>query len=110
MRLLGLGQGLEPVGDFVKAFGAGGLGHARIHVGIFVGLARDRSLEVGVGGADRLAGRRIAHFLEIFQMAMGMAGFAFSGGAEDGGDVIVTFDVGLLCEIEVAAIGLALAR
>src|ERR1700683_1745125 len=35
MALLGLGQGLEPVGDFVKAFRAGGLGHARIHVGIF---------------------------------------------------------------------------
>src|SRR6185312_14413472 len=33
--LLGLGQGLEPVGDLVKAFRARGLGHARIHVGVF---------------------------------------------------------------------------
>src|SRR5579871_3038868 len=100
MGLLGLGQGLEPVGDLVKAFVARGLGHARIHVGVFVGLAGDARLEVGVGGADRLAGGRIAHFLEIFKVAVGVAGFAFGGGAEDGGDVIVAFDVGLLCEVE----------
>src|SRR5579863_6312558 len=95
MGLLGLGQGLEPVGDFVKAFRTRRLGHARIHVGIFVGLARDGGLEIGVGGADRLAGRRIAHFLQIFQMAMGMTGLAFRGGAEHGGDIVIAFDVGL---------------
>src|ERR1700761_6259170 len=106
MALLGFRQGLEPVGDFVKAFAARGLGHARIHVGVFVGLARDGGFEVGIGGADGLAGRRIAHFLQIFQMTMGMAGFAFGGGAEYGGDIVVTFDIGLLCEIEVAAVGL----
>src|SRR6185312_2879579 len=71
VRLLGLRQGLEPVGDFLEAFRTGRFGHARIHVGIFVGLARDRGLEIGVGGADRLAGGRIAHFFQIFQMAMG---------------------------------------
>jgi hypothetical protein len=42
-------------------------------------------------------------------VTMGMAGFAFRGGAENGGDVIMAFDVGLLCELEVAAIGLAFA-
>ena len=42
MRLLGLGQGLEPVGDLVEAFLAGGARHARIHVGVFVRLAGDR--------------------------------------------------------------------
>ncbi len=35
--------------------------------------------------------------------------FAFGGGAEDGGDIVVAFDVGLLREIEIAAIGLAFA-
>ena len=109
MALLGLGQGLEPVGDFVEAFAARGLGHARIHVGVFVGLARDRGLEIGVGGADRLAGRRIAHFFQIFQMAMRMAGLAFGGGAEHGGDIVIAFDIGLLREIEIAAVGLAFA-
>ena len=38
-----------------------------------------------------------------------MAGFAFGGGAEHGGDVVVAFDVGLLREIEVAAVGLGFA-
>src|SRR3546814_13805589 len=42
-------------------------------------------------------------------MAVGMAGFAFRGGAEHGGDVIVAFDVGLLGEVQVAAVRLALA-
>jgi len=42
-------------------------------------------------------------------MAMGMAGLAFGGRAEDGGDVVVALDVGLLGEIEVAAISLAFA-
>src|ERR1700748_1787305 len=81
MGLLGLGQGLEPVGDFVKAFRTRGLGHARIHVGIFVGLARDGGLQIGVGAADGLAGRRIADLLQIFQMAVGVTGLAFGGGA-----------------------------
>ena len=40
---------------------------------------------------------------------MGVSGFAFGGGSENRGDVIVALNVGLLCEIEVAAIGLALA-
>ena len=42
-------------------------------------------------------------------MAVGMAGLAFRGGAEHGGDVVVAFDVGLLREIEIAAVGLAFA-
>jgi hypothetical protein len=42
-------------------------------------------------------------------MAVRVAGFAFGGGAEDGGDVVVTFDVGLLREIEVTAVRLAFA-
>src|SRR3546814_1053499 len=49
---------LEPVGDLVEAFFPGGAGHAGIHVGVFVGLARNRGLEVQAGVADRLARRR----------------------------------------------------
>ena len=41
-------------------------------------------------------------------MAVGVAGLAFRGGAEHGGDVVKAFDVGLLREIEVTPIGLAL--
>ena len=42
-------------------------------------------------------------------MAVRMAGLAFGGRAEHGGDVVVAFDVGLLGEIEIAAVRLALA-
>ena len=60
---------------------ARGLGHARIHVGVFVGLAGDRGFQIGIGGGLRLAGGRIAHFFQIFQMAMGVARLAFRGGS-----------------------------
>ena len=109
VALFGLRQRLEPVGDLVEAFFARGACHARIHVGVFVRLAGDGGLEVVVGRADRQAGRRIADHLEELEMAVRMAGLAFRGRAEHGGDVVVAFDVGLLCEIEIAAVGLALA-
>ncbi len=38
-----------------------------------------------------------------------MAGLTLGGRAEDGGDVVVALDIGLLGEIQVAAIGLAFA-
>ena len=37
---------------------------------------------------------------------MRMAGLALSGRAKHGGDIVVTLDVGLRCEVQVAAIGL----
>src|SRR3546814_16925695 len=43
-------------------------------------------------------------------MAVRMAGLALGGRAEDGGDVVVALDVGLLREIKVAAVRLAPAR
>ena len=46
MRTLGLGQRLEPVGDLVEAFFTGGARHTGIHVGIFVRLAGDGSLQI----------------------------------------------------------------
>src|SRR5258708_15277592 len=76
MRLPGLGERLEPVGDLVETFLAGNAGHVRIHVGVFVGLAGDRGLEDVAGRTDRLAGRWLAHFLEIFEMAVRVPGLA----------------------------------
>src|SRR6185437_1641450 len=109
MRFLGLRERLEPVGDLVEAFLAGGLRHAGIHVGVFMCLAGNRRSEILIGRADRLAGRRIADFLQVFEMAVRMAGLAFRGRAEHGRDVVVAFDIRLLCEIEIAAVRLALA-
>jgi hypothetical protein len=39
-----------------------------------------------------------------------VAGFAFGGIAEEARDIGVPFDVSLLCEVQVAAVGLRLAR
>src|SRR6185437_271713 len=105
MRALRLGQGLEPVGDFLEAFLARGLGHARVHVGVLVGLARDRALQVGVGFAERQAGGGVAALFEVFEMAVSVAGLAFGGGAEHGGNVVVTLHVRLGGEVEVTAVG-----
>ena len=109
VRTLGLGQGLEPVGDFVETFVTCDLGHARVHVGVLVGFAGDGGLQVVGGGAERQAGGGIAALFQVFQMAVRMAGFAFGGGTEHGGNVVVAFHVGLCCEVEVTAIGLRFA-
>src|SRR6185437_2734804 len=42
-------------------------------------------------------------------MAMGMAGLTLGSGAKHGGNVVVAFHVGLLGEIQIAAVGLRLA-
>src|SRR5215212_3277386 len=109
LRLFGLRQGLEPIGDLIEALLAGGARHARIHVGVFVRLAGDRGLQVVAGAADRLSGRRVADFLEKFEVAMRVAGLAFGGRAKYSGDIVIAFDVGLLREIQITTVGLALA-
>ena len=70
----------------------------------------DRGLEIQQRIADRQTGRRIANLLQIVEMTMRMTGLAFRGVAEQPGDFRLAFDVSDLGEIEIAAIGLALAR
>jgi hypothetical protein len=43
-------------------------------------------------------------------MTVGMAGLAFGGRAENGRNIAMALDIGLLREIQVPAIGLAFAR
>jgi hypothetical protein len=85
VALLGAGEGLEPVGDLVEAFVAGGLGEARVHLGVLVGLAGDGRLEVVLGVADRLAGGRVADFGEVLEVAVRVAGLALRRRAEQRG-------------------------
>src|SRR6478752_7107456 len=99
VALLGLREGLEPVGDLAEAFLTRGARHARIHVGVFVRLAGDRGLEVVIGRADRQTGRRIAAHFEELEMTVRMAGFAFRRRAEHDGDIVEALNVGLLGEI-----------
>src|SRR5690606_34035584 len=103
---LGLGEGFEPVGNLVEALVPGGFRHAGVHVGVLVGLAGDGGLEVVGGAANGQAGGGIAHRLQVFQVAVGVAGLTFGGGAEHGGHVVVALDIGLGGEIEIAAVGL----
>src|SRR5258706_11300204 len=109
VRALGLRQRLEPVGDLLEAFAACRLGHAGVHVGVFVRLAGDCGLEVLARGADRQVGGRVSHLREIVEVPVRVAGLALGGGTEDRGDVVLALDVGLVCEIEVTAVRLRLA-
>src|SRR5215813_15556245 len=97
VRALGLGERLEPVGDLAEALFARRLGHPRIHVGVLVGLAGDRGLQIVARLADRQAGRWIADRLEIFQVSVCVAGLAFRGRTEYRRDVVESLHVGLLC-------------
>jgi hypothetical protein len=74
-----------------------------------VRLARDRGFQVLRSFADRQSGRRIADLLEILEVPVRMAGFAFGGRAKNGGHVVESLHVGLPGEIEVAAIRLRFA-
>ena len=69
MGLFSLGEGFEPIGDFVEAFFASGARHARIHVGVFVGLTGDGGLEIVFGAADGQAGGGIADWFETLAKA-----------------------------------------
>src|SRR5512132_1493815 len=60
VRLLGLGEGLEPLGHVVEALLAGLLRHARVHRLVLVRVAGDGALEVLLRAADGQAGGRVA--------------------------------------------------
>ena len=109
MRTLGLGQGLEPIGNLVETFFPSRLGHTRIHVGVLMGLAGDGGLEVFRSGADGQTGGGIADFFQVFQMAVGMAGFTLRRGTEHRRHVVVAFHVRLGGEIKITAVRLRFA-
>src|SRR5207248_3724210 len=110
VRLLGLRERLEPLGDLAEPFLARLTGKPRVHLRILVGLARDRRGEILLAIADRLAGGGIAHLLEVLEVTVGVSGLTFGRVAEQAGDVGTALHVRLLREIEVAAVCLALAR
>src|SRR5688572_23218634 len=109
VRALGLGERLEPVRDLLETLAAGGLRHARIHVGVLVGLAGDRGLQIVAGLADGQAGGGVADRLEILEVTVRVARLALGRRPEHGRDVVIALDVGLGGEVEVAAIRLRLA-
>ena len=76
---------------------------------VLVRLAFDGGLEVVLGGADRYTGHGVTDFPEEVEVPERAARFTLSHRAEERGDVRVALDIGLLGEVEVAAVGLALA-
>src|SRR5947208_1897755 len=109
MRLLGLGEGLEPLRDLLESLATGRLGEARVHLGELVRLAVDRGLEVLLGRADRQSGHGIPRFLQEVEVPEGVSGLGFRGVAKEAADVRVAFDVRAPREIEVPAVRLRFA-
>src|SRR5580692_3769799 len=104
VALLGARQGLEPVGDLLEPLVARRAGEARVHLGVLVGLAFDGRLEVVGGGPDRHPGHRGSDLPQEVEVPEGVTGLAFGDGTEQGGDVGIALHVGLLGEVEVAAV------
>src|SRR5256884_789214 len=109
VRLLGLGERLEPLRDLLETLAARALREARVHLRELVGLALDRRLEVQLRGADRHVGHRVADLLQEVEVPEGVAGLGLRGVAEEPAHVRIALDVRAAREVEVAAVRLRLA-
>ena len=109
VALLSACKRFHPLGDLVEAFVASCLREAGIHLGVLVGLARNCRTQVVVGRANGLACGGVANLGEIVEVAKRVTRLAFGGRTKQRRNVGVALDVGLLREVEVAPIRLALA-
>src|SRR5262249_12594155 len=71
VALLRSSQRLQPFGHLLEAFLAGGAGKAGVHLGVLVGLALDRRLQVVRRPADLYARHGIADFGEEVEVSGG---------------------------------------
>jgi hypothetical protein len=60
-------------------------------------------------GANWQASRWIAGLLEELEVTVSVTGFAFSGRTEQSCNIVLTFNVSLVCEIQIATVSLRLA-
>src|SRR5262249_30710096 len=109
MRLLSLGERLEPLRQLAEAFGTRGLGHARVHLSVLVGLAGDRRLEILLRLSDGLAGRRVADFLQEVEVAESVTGLRVGRVLEEARDVGKPLDVRDARKVEIPPVRLRLA-
>src|SRR6185436_18026313 len=100
VRLLSLGERLEPLRQLRQPFVPRRLGHTRVHLGVLVRLAGHRGLQVQLGLADRLAGGGIADFLEEVEVTEGVTGLGVGGVLEQAGHVRKALDVRDAREVE----------
>src|ERR1051325_9827671 len=110
VRLLRLGEGLEPFGELGQTFIARCSREPRIHFRVFVGLAFHCGLQVLFRGSDRNARAGIADLFEKIEVTERMPGFRLGGISEQAAHVRIAFDVGDACEIQIPAVGLRFAR
>ncbi len=109
MALLGPRQRLEPLRDLFEALVARGASETGVHLGVLIGLTGNRRLQVVGGGAHGNSRHGIADFGEEVEVTERVPGLALGDRAEQRGDVGEALDVGLLREVQVPAIGLALS-
>src|SRR5262245_23122318 len=109
IRLLSLGQRLEPLRQLRQPLVPRGLGHAGVHLRVLVGLTGHGGLEVQLGLADRLAGGGIADFFEEVEMTERVTGLGVGRVLEQARHVREALDVRDAREVEIAAVGLRLA-
>src|SRR6185503_13633790 len=110
VAFLGPGQRLEPFRDLRETFVTRRTGEAGVHLGVLVRLAGDRGPEIVLGRPYRLAGDGVAHAGQEVEVPEGVTGLAFGDRAEQRGNIGIALDVGLLGEVQVPAVGLALGR
>ena len=79
VRPFSLGQSFKPVCDLVKTFLSCGFRHPWIHIGVFMGFARDGRLQVLAGRTNRQPRGGITTLLQILQMTVGVTSFPFRG-------------------------------
>src|SRR5713101_2269806 len=110
MTLLGAGERLEPLSDLVEVLVTRGAGEPGVHLGVLVGLAGDRRLQVVGRRADGHTGHRVADLRQEVEVTERVSRLTFGHRAEQGGDIGVALNVGLLREVEVTTVRLALSR
>jgi hypothetical protein len=71
-------------------------------------FASNSRLKVERSIANRLTRSWVTNFFQIFEMAVGVAGFTFRSRTKYSGNIVITFDISLLCKIQVTAVCLRL--
>src|SRR5262249_23731164 len=96
VALLGASQRLQPLADLLQPLVAGGAGEPGVHLGVLVGLALDRRLEVVGRRAHRDARARVADLGEEVEVTEVVARLTLGDGTEQRRHVGVALDVRLL--------------